>query len=59
MSMPHVLIPRGQPIPQTVPDLLHVMAQDAIRMEEMAKEITRLKADNEKLRAKLMKRGRQ
>ena len=49
---------RGEPIPQTVEELQRIMARDAELLLEADREITRLKVDNERLRQKLMKRGK-
>ena len=47
---------KGETIPQTVENLQTIMAADAIRMENMSKEITKLIHQNQRLKNRLMKR---
>lgn len=57
MTKEHVNVPKGHQVPLTVESLLAIMEVDAIRMEQMGKEITQLKVQVKSLQDRLMKRG--
>ena len=48
-------LPKGEQIPQTVESLQEVMAKDAVLMEEMSRDLTRVRRENHSLKSRLAK----